>query len=200
MEAIIFTEGNTKDFENTLRVEMEKPIKHFEKELASVRTGRASTGLVETLKVECYGQIMTLKELATLSAPDARLITIQPWDKTIIGDIEKAIKNSDLGINPINDGTLIRLQLPMMSSSRREELVKVLNKKTEECKIGIRAVRKDFHNQLRDTEKAKGISEDFASRLTDLLQKITDEFTKKVDTMHDKKANELRSIEVKIEG
>jgi len=200
VEAIIFTEGNTKNFENSLKIEMEKPIKHFEKELASIRTGRASTVLVESLKVECYGQIMTLKELATLAAPDARLITIQPWDKTIIGDIEKAIKNSDLGINPINDGTLIRLQLPMMSSSRREELVKILNKKTEECKVGIRTVRKEFHNQLRDAEKAKGISEDFATRLTDLLQKITDDFTKKVDTLHDKKANELRSIEVKIEG
>ena len=200
MEKIIFAEGDTKTFESNVKVEMDKPIKHFDKELVSIRTGRASSTLVENLKVECYGQSMTLKELATLATPDARLISIQPWDKSIIGEIEKAIKNSDVGINPVNDGTVIRLQLPMMSSSRREELVKVLGKKTEECKIGIRTVRKEFHNQLRDAEKSRGISEDFAMRLSDLLQKVTDEFTKKVDGLYDKKEKELKSIDVKIEG
>lgn len=194
MEPLIFEEGNTKSFEDSTKTAMENPIQHFEKELASIRTGRASTSLVENIKVECYGQMMKLIELATLSAPDARLITIQPWDKSIIGNIDKAIQMSDLGINPINDGTLIRLQLPQMSTERREELVKLLGKKTEECHIGIRNIRKDLHNQIREVQKDKGISEDFAKRLTSSLQKITDDFIKKADDMHDKKAKEVRLV------
>jgi ribosome recycling factor len=194
MEPIIFSEGNTKIFEDAVKVEMDKPIKHYEKELVSIRTGRASTVLVEDIKVECYGQLMKLRELATLSAPDARLITIQPWDKSIINDIEKAITISDLGVSPINDGNLIRIQLPQMSEARRSELHKVLNKKTEECKVGIRNIRKDFHNKLREAEKDHGISEDFAERLNDLLQKITDIFTKKADDLHTKKETEIKFV------
>lgn len=194
MEPVIFAEGNPKIFEDAIKVEMDKPIKHYEKELAAIRTGRASTALVEDLKVECYGQFMKLRELATLSAPDARLITIQPWDKSIINDIEKAITSSDLGVSPINDGNLIRIQLPQMSEARRTELHKVLSKKTEECKVGVRNIRKDFHNKLREAEKEHEISEDFAERLTDLLQKLTDNFIKRVDDLHAKKENEIKLV------
>ncbi len=194
MEAIPLIEGNSKDFEVKLKEEMEKPIKHFEKELITIRTGRASTALVENLKVECYGQVMTLKELATLAAPEARLITIQPWDKTIIENIEKAILASDLGLTPVNDGNIIRLQLPQMSSSRRDELNKILGKKTEECRVGIRNIRKEFHNAIRDAEKKHNISEDFARRLTELLQKITDEYIAKAEALHDKKEKELHFV------
>ncbi len=194
MKAVIFSEGDPREFEATVNSEMESPIKHFEKELSSIRTGRATTSLIIDLKVEAYGQQMSLKELATVAAPDARLLTIQPWDKSIIGDIEKAILTSDLGINPINDGQIIRLQFPMISSERREELVKQLGKKTEECRVGIRNVRKEFHNQIRTAEKEKHISEDFASRLTDNLQKLTDKFIKKAEEFHDKKAHDLRSL------
>ncbi|MCK4651043.1 ribosome recycling factor [Candidatus Babeliales bacterium] len=194
MERVVFAEGNIKDFEESAKKEMEKPIKHFEKELSAIRTGRASTALVENLKVECYGQMMSLRELATLSSPEARLITIQPWDKSIIGDIEKAILASDVGITPVNDGKIIRLQLPQMSEARREDLKKILGKKTEECRIGVRNIRKDFHNQLRDAEKARGISEDFAKRLNDLLQKITDSFIKNADELYEKKANEIKFV------
>jgi len=194
MEQIVFAEGQTKNFEDTVKSEMESPIKHFEKDLSSIRTGRASSALVEEIKVECYGQMMTLKELATLSTPDARLITIQPWDKSIIGEIEKALLSSDIGITPINDGKVIRLQLPQMSTARREELSKLLGKKTEDCRIGIRNVRKEYHNQLRKAEKDHGISEDFAKKLSDVLQKITDNFIKKADEIHDKKVNEIKFI------
>jgi len=173
---------------------MEKPIKHFEKELIAIRTGRASTSLVESIKVECYDQLMPLKDIATLAAPDARLITIQPWDKSVIPNVEKAIFSSDLGMTPVNDGTLIRLQLPQMSAARREELVKVLSKKTEECRVGVRTIRKDFHNEVRDAEKKHIVSEDFAKRLSDLLQKITDQFIAKADQMGEKKAAELRHV------
>ena len=172
---------------------METPIKHFERELSKIRTGRAAISLVEDLPVESYGQMMRLRELATLSAPDAHLITIQPWDKTIIGDIHKALQASDIGITPINDGEMIRLQLPQMSEARREELVKTLGKKTEECKIGIRNVRKEYHNQVRKSVK-DGISEDFSKRLSDLLQKITDKYIDKTDEVFKKKEHEVRLI------
>ncbi|MBX9830602.1 ribosome recycling factor, partial [Candidatus Babeliales bacterium] len=171
-----------------------KPLKHFEKELTSIRTGRASTKLIEDLKVESYGQFMSLKDIATLAAPDSRLLTIQAWDSNNISAIEKALTASDLGVVPANDGSIIRIQLPQMSSARRDELVKVLGKKTEECRVGIRNVRKDFHNEIRDAEKKKIISEDFAKRLNTLLQKVTDDFIGKVDTTHDKKSAELKSL------
>ncbi len=194
MKPIIFSEGDPSGFQASCREAMGPPITHFEKDLLSLRTGKASTKLLDGIKVECYGQLMGLRELCTMAAPDARLLTVQPWDKANIDAVEKAIAASDLGINPVNDGTVIRLQFPMMSTDRREELVKVLGKKTEEAKIGVRNVRKEFHNQLRDAEKKKLVSEDFAKRLNDLLQKITDEFSKKVDELSEKKAKELRSF------
>ncbi|MFH1643678.1 MAG: ribosome recycling factor [bacterium] len=192
MEPLALAEGDTKSFETRVEMDMENPIIHYEKELATIRTGRASTKLVEDIKIEAYGQQMRLKELATLTAPEASLITIQPWDKTIIMEIEKGITASDLGVTPINDGAIIRIQLPKMSSERREELNKILSKKTEECKIGVRNVRKDYHNLIRETEKKHDISEDFAKRLTDVLQKITDKFIKKADELNDRKANEIK--------
>lgn len=194
MEPLIFEEGNTKDFEAILREKMTKPIKHFEKELSVIRTGRASAALVENIAVECYGQSMPIKNVATISTPDVRLITIQPWDKSVINEIEKAILNSNVGVTPVNDGEIIRLQLPQMSAARREELAKELGKKAEESRIGIRNIRKDFHNQIRDTEKKHGISEDFAHRLKDLLQKVTDQHVAKIDELQDKKSKEIKHV------
>jgi ribosome recycling factor len=194
MEEIAFIEGDSKSIETLTKVEMDKAIKHFEKELLAIRTGRASTAMLEGLKVECYGQLMGLRELATLAAPDARLLTIQPWDPSIIGDIEKALQTSDLGVSPSNDGKVIRIQLPQMSATRREELVKILGKKVEECRIAIRNSRKDIHNEIRDADKKHIISEDFAEKLSTLLQKVTDEFIKKADDLYEKKAGELRAV------
>lgn len=185
-------ENHSKLFEDAMVLEMENPIKHFEKELVSIRTGRASTAMLDGIKAECYGQLMPLREVATLATPEANLITIQPWDANNIDAVEKAIRASDVGITPANDGTIIRLQLPQMSSTRREELVKTLGKKTEECKVAIRSVRKEFHNLVRETEKKHDISEDFAHRLNDSLQKITDKFIKKADEMNKKKTDNLK--------
>lgn len=126
--------------------------------------------------------------------PDARLITIQPWDKAVIGEIEKAIKNSDVGLTPVNDGDIIRLRLPEMSSTRRDELIKILGKKVEESKISIRNVRKDFNNFIRDAKKDKAISENFFSRLSDVLQKVTDTFIEKTDQLGAKKEKEISSL------
>ena len=191
MEPLIFAEENTKDFEAILKEKMTGPIKHFEKDLSVIRTGRASAALVEHILVECYGQSMPVKNIATIAVPDARLITIQPWDKSVINDIEKALQNSNLGMTPVNDGEIIRLQIPQMSSARREELVKELGKKAEDARIGIRNIRKEFHNQIRDVERKRGISEDFAKRLNVLLQKITDEFVGNIDKLQEKKSTEI---------
>lgn len=194
MQKIVFTEGDTRSFEQTVALEMQNPIKHFEKELATIRTGRASTKLIENVKAECYGQQMPLRDLATLSAPDPRLLTVQPWDKNLINEIEKALLSSDIGLTPVNDGELIRLQLPQMSTDRRDELIKLLGKKTEECRVGVRAIRKEAQNQLKAAEKASEISEDFAKRLADGLEKVTKNTIEIVDEISAKKAAEIRVI------
>lgn len=188
------TDNNIKEFETALQSEMDKAVKHFERELITIRTGRAHPALVEGVKVNCYDTLRSLKEIALITAPEARLIVIEPWDKSLIPEIEKAISNSDLGLTPANDGNLIRLRLPEISTSRRDELVKVLSKKVEEARISIRNVRKDFHNLIRDTEKSKKISEDHSRRLADLLQKITDKFILTVEQMSQKKENEIKTV------
>ena len=187
-------EGEKTLFEKTTKEEMDKVIKHYEKDLSTIRTGRASTSIVETVKADVYGQLMPIRELATISAPDARLITIQPWDKGNIGPIEKAIQKSDIGIAPINDGTVIRLQLPLMSSDRRDELVKHLGKKSEEARVGVRNVRRDYHNIIRDAEKSKILSEDFSKQLSVLLQKITDSFIDRINVLQGKKETDLKLV------
>lgn len=195
MKELVLVENDTKTFEAAMTAEMDKALKHFEGELIKIRTGRAHVSMVDDLKIIVYGgQTMALKGVATLGAPESDLITIQPWDTSIIADIEKAIMTSDLGVKPQNDGGIIRIQLPKMSAARREELVKVLGKKAEDCKIAIRNIRKDFNNIIRDAKKDKTISENFFNRLEDLLQKVTDNFTKKIDTMSEKKQAELTSI------
>lgn len=195
MKELVLVENDTKTFETAISAEMDKAIKHFEGELIKIRTGRAHVSMVEDLKIIVYGgQTMSLKAVATIGAPESDLLTIQPWDASIIADIEKAVLTSDLGVKPQSDGGIIRIQLPKMSSSRREELAKILGKKAEDCKIAIRNIRKDFNNIIRDAKKDKTISENFFNRLEDLLQKNTDNFTKKTDVMSEKKNVELTSI------
>lgn len=195
MAQIIIAENDIKSFQTPMENEMTKAIKHFEGELVKIRTGRAHTSMVEDLQVAAYGQApMPLKSYASITAADARLIVIQPWDATVIDDIEKAIKASDLGVTPVNDGAMIKIVLPEMSSARREELIKILGKKLEECKVSIRNVRKDFNNLLRDSKKDKKISENFFNRLEDVLQKVTDKFIEKADELAEKKEKDLRTV------
>ena len=195
MTPITITENDIKSFQNPMETEMSKAVKHLEGELVKIRTGRAHTSLVEDLQVSCYGQPPApMKNYAAITAADARLIIIQPWDASIIDDIEKAIKNSEVGINPLNDGKVIKLVLPEMSSTRRDDLVKILGRKLEDCKISVRNIRKDFHNIMRDAKKDKKISENFYSRLEDVLQKVTDSFIIKADVLCDKKEKEIRSV------
>lgn len=193
MISVALQENDVKSFEQAMHREMEKPIKHFEGELIKIRTGRAHTSLVEDLPVTTpYSDTpMSLKSLAAISAPDARLITIQPWDTSIIGNIEKAIIASDLGLTPNNDGRIIRLTLPQMTQERRGELIKILHKKAEESRVAVRNVRKEFHNIVRDGKKNTVISEDFHNRLMGVLQRITDTYIEKIDTMAKKKEQDL---------
>ena len=195
MAEIILIENDIKSFSKPMEAEMESPLKHYERELVKIRTVRAHTSMIEDIPVICYGQdAVPLKGLGVVSAPDARLLTVQPWDSSIIVDIEKAIAASGLGISPVNDGKVIRFRLPEMSSDRREELIKLLHKKLEECKVAIRNVRKDFKNLITDAKKDKKISENFHNRLADVLQEITDAYIAKVDGMAKKKEVELASV------
>ncbi len=189
------TDSNIKEFEQVLSSEMDKSVKHFERELITIRTGRAHPALVEGIKFSCYGNsVMSIKEAASVTIPEARLIVIQPWDQGTINDMEKALSASDLGLTPIIDGNIIRIRLPEMSTSRRDELVKVLGKKTEESRIALRNTRKDFNNLIRDSEKSKSISEDHSRRLNDTLQKTTDKFILTIDQMAQKKENEIKIV------
>lgn len=180
--------------EQTIKTEMLKHLDYFEKELQKVRTGRAHPSLVEDLSVRCYDSTMRIRDIATITAPEAQLIVIQPWDSNNIDSIEKAITQSELNIAPTNDGAMIRLQLPPLSASRREELAKNIAKRLEECKVAIRNVRKDINNAIRDLEKNKSVSEDSAKRLQTILQKVTDEMTGKADTLFEKKEKEIKTL------
>ncbi|HBL98786.1 TPA: ribosome recycling factor [Candidatus Dependentiae bacterium] len=186
-------EDNPQKFEQALRAEMQKHLEYFEKELSKIRTGRANPALVEDLHVNCYGSSMRLKDLATITTPEAQLIVIQPWDQGNIEAVERAISQSELHLNPVNDGILIRLQLPPMSAARREELVKTVSKKLEECKIALRNVRRDFNNLVRDLEKNKSLSEDIAKRLQTILQKVTDDLIGRSDVICTKKEAEIKT-------
>ena len=187
-------ETTPKIFEQVIGVEMDKCVEHFKGELIKIRTGRAHTSMVEDLRVECYGSSMRLKEVAAIAAPEASLITIQPWDKSVIKEIEKTILSSDLGVTPANDGNLIRVQLPQISQSRREELCKVMGKKLEECRTAIRNVRKDFQNLIKASEKDRDISEDIAKKLLDTLQTCTDKYIANAEQLANKKEAELKSF------
>ncbi len=173
------------------RTRMKKSLAKLEKELAAIRTGRASTALLEDIRVTYYGTPTPLNQLATISVPEARLITIQPWDKSIIKEIEKAISHSDLGLNPSSDGNVIRITFPPLTEERRKELVKVVKKIGEEYKIAIRNIRRDSNEEVKEMEKEKLVSEDESKRALKEIQKITDEFIKKVDELLEAKEKEI---------
>jgi len=170
---------------------MDKAIKAFEKDLTHVRTGRASAALLDGIKVDYYGTQMPLTQVATVAVPESRLITIQPWDANILGDIEKAILSSELGLTPSNDGKIIRVSVPPLTEERRKELVKLVKKMGEECKVAIRNVRRDGIEKLKKQKKDKEISEDEQFKLQDEIQKITDAHVKMVDDIVAKKEKEI---------
>lgn len=154
---------------------------HMQIELGKVRTGRASVALVEDIKVDYYGNPTPLAQAATLAIPDSKTITIAPWDASLLPLIEKAIQSSDLGLNPSNDGKLIRLTIPPLTTDRRQQLGKVVKKYAEECKVAIRNVRREFNDKVKTMEKAHEMSKDEEKRGHDQIQKITDKIIEEVD-------------------
>ncbi len=174
-----------------LRQKMNKAVDALKKDFLKIRTGRASTALLDGIKVDCYDTQMPIDQVATISAPESRLITIQPWDQTIIGSVEKSILKSELGLTPMNDGKIIRISIPPLTEERRKELAKLARKMAEENKISIRNFRREANEMLKELKAEKEISEDELYRSQDDVQKITDEFIKKVDETTAQKEQEI---------
>ncbi|HBG47886.1 MAG TPA: ribosome recycling factor [Deltaproteobacteria bacterium] len=172
----------------------EKAIEALAHELGGLRTGRASLALLDHVKMDYYGTSTPIKQIATLSVPESRTITIQPWDVSQLHAIEKAIMTSDLGLNPSNDGKIIRISIPALTEERRKELVKLAKKYGEECKVSIRNVRRDANEGLKKLEKDKGISEDDHKKLQKEVQDIIDKQIHKVDEMVAQKETEIMEV------
>ena len=173
---------------------MEKAVESTKDKFASIRAGRANVSMLDGISVDAYGAPSPLSQIGTLSAPEARLLTIDPWDKSLIPAIEKAIQQANLGLNPSNDGRIIRLSVPELTEERRKEYVKIVRKEAEEGKVAIRNIRKDVNNKLRKSEKDSEITEDELKSGEDSVQKLTDKFTKLVDEALDKKEKELTTV------
>ncbi len=173
---------------------MHKSVDGLKKELAAIRTGRASPAIIEHIKVDYAGVPTPLNQIGGISTPEARLLVIQPWDKSIIRNIEKAILASDLGLTPISDGNIIRINIPPLSEERRQELIKVVHKRVEERKVAIRNIRRDALEELKQLEKAKEISQDEAKRDTGQLQKVTDSFIVSAEQVGKDKEAELMEV------
>ncbi|WP_049757190.1 ribosome recycling factor [Ammonifex degensii] len=173
---------------------MKKAVEHFKKDLAAIRTGRASPALLEKVMVDYYGVPTPVNQLATITAPEPRLLVIQPWDRSIINEIEKAILKSDLGLTPNNDGQVIRLILPQLTQERREELVRVARKRAEEARVAIRNIRREANDELKEKQKKENVSEDEIKRLQGEVQKLTEKYIKEVDNLLAAKEKEIMEV------
>ena len=173
---------------------MERSLAALRKELSRIRTGRATLALLEGIDVDYYGTTTPLNQMATLAAPESRLLTIQPWDKSQVGLIEKAIQRSDLGLTPMNDGKIIRLAIPPLTTERRKDLVKKVKKIGEDAKVALRNVRREGNETLKDLEKTKDISQDDLRRGQEQVQKVTDRFISQVDDVLNAKEHEILEV------
>lgn len=171
---------------------MEKGIEHLKAEFGKLRVGRAATSMVEGVKVESYGSTMTLKEVAAITIPDAKSISIQPWDRSVIGEIEKGILAANLGLTPINDGKVIRINLPPMTEERRKDFVKTIKKLGEDSKVGLRNMRRDALEDMKSNKD--DFSEDDTRRFQDEVQKLTDHYTQDVDKLVEAKSKDVMAI------
>jgi ribosome recycling factor len=173
---------------------MKKALETLEREYKRVRTGRASVSLLDGIRANYYGTPTPLTQLATLTTPDPRTLMIQPWDQSGLGEVEKAILKSELGLTPMNDGKVIRISIPPLTEERRRDLVKMINKKAEEYKVIVRNIRRDSNELIKDLKKDKEISEDQQFRAQDEVQKITDDFIKKIDEIYSAKEKEILEV------
>lgn len=176
------------------KTKMEKAIGAYTRELASIRAGRANASLLDRISIDYYGSQTPINQMAGISVPEARLLVIQPYDKTVLGEIEKAILKSDLGLNPSNDGSIIRIAIPALTEERRKELVKVVKKEAEEAKIAVRNVRRDANDELKKLEKNGDITEDDLRGYADDIQKMTDGNISKIDDITKDKEKEILEV------
>lgn len=173
---------------------MKKAVEFTRQELAKLRTGKATLALLDDIRVEYYGQKLPVAQVATLNTPDPHLITIQPWDKSILAEIEKAIQVANIGLNPTNDGTMIRLPVPPLTEERRKEIVKIAKKFIEDGKISIRNIRRDSNEHLKKAEKDEHVSEDERKRGEAEVQKLTDKYVKALDDLFALKEKEIMEV------
>ncbi|HAA08872.1 MAG: ribosome recycling factor [Syntrophomonadaceae bacterium] len=173
---------------------MKKAVEYLTKDLATLRAGRANPAMLDKVMVDYYGEPTPLNQLANITVPEARLLVIQPWDKSSMADIEKAILKSDLGVTPNNDGNVIRIVIPQLTEERRKELVKVVKKRGEEAKVAVRNIRRDANDMLKSSEKEKMISEDEAKRGSEEVQKATDKYIKDIDVILAAKEKDIMEV------
>jgi len=174
-----------------LREKMTGTVDALKRDFKRIRTGRASAALLDNIKVDCYDTQMPIEQVASISVPESRLITIQPWDQSIIGEIEKSILKSELGLTPMNDGKIVRISIPPLTEERRKELAKLAKKMGEEGKVSIRNHRREANEMFRELKKEKEISEDELHKYSDRVQEITDEYIRKIDEITAQKEKEI---------
>ena len=179
------------DVLNRAETSMKKAVEAAVRDFAGVRTGRASAALVQGITVECYGSSSPLQQVATVAIPETRLLTIQPWDQSLVPAIEKAILKSELGITPSSDGRIVRIAIPPLTEQRRKELVRIVRRMSEDGRIAIRNVRRDANEKLKGLEKQKKISEDELKKSAETVQKLTDKYIKEIDTALTNKEKEI---------
>ena len=173
---------------------MEKVIENLEEKFSEIRAGRANPAILNKVSVDYYGTPTPINQVASVSVPEARLIVIQPWDKSLMSPIEKAISVADIGINPMNDGNVIRLVFPELTEERRKELAKDIKKMSEDSKVAVRNIRRDEMDDAKNQLKNNSISEDEEKRLEDVIQKATDKYVSKIEELTEKKTNEIMSV------
>jgi ribosome recycling factor len=183
-----------KEILSSVRGKMDKTMEHIQREFSSIRTGRASAALLDGIHVDYYGSSVSLNQIANISVPDAKLLLITPYDKGGLGDIEKAILKSDLGLTPNNDGKVIRIPIPDLTEERRRDLVKVIKRLAEDSKISLRGIRRDANDQVKKAEKNGELPEDDSHRIQDEIQKIINEYEKKIDEMVKAKEEEIMEV------
>jgi ribosome recycling factor len=179
---------------NEARSQMEKAVDAMRREFGSVRTGKASPALLDTVRVDAYGSKMPISQVATVSAPEPRMLIVQPWDKGLLNAIEKGIQQAELGLNPGNDGNVIRVPIPQLNEERRKDMVKVLHKLAEEGRVAIRHARQEANKDIKKRQGAHEMSEDDAHRQTDQVQKLTDEYIAKIDQLLKTKEHEVMEV------
>lgn len=183
-----------KEITSSIEDKMKKSLEALKKDFASLRAGRATPSLLDKIMVEYYGAMSPINQMANVSVPEPRLLVIQPWDKNVISDIERAIMKSDLGLTPSSDGSLIRISIPQLTQERRAELVKVIKKKAEDARVAIRNLRREANDELKLFEKEGDISEDDNRRGQEEVQKLTDKYIKEVELVLENKEKEIMEV------